>query len=149
VVHVAIHKRADASTSHPTPPVSSTSRTRVEALALSRPLVFAWFHFFDLVRPKRGPSLSEATKGPTTCNLVELRGRALKNYGVTDTGKHGIATARTKSDRHNSMFDREVNQFGTAAKAVHLHHLVLMEFDSSRRNRKFARNLLRRASFRQ
>src|ERR1700722_772472 len=84
-----------------------------------------------------------------TCNLVELRGHALKNYGVTDVGKQGIATAMTKSDRHNSVFDREVNQFGTAAKSVHLHHLVLMEFDSSRRNRKFARNLLRRASFRQ
>jgi len=64
-------------------------------------------------------------------------------------GKQGIPTAMTKSDRHNSMFDREVNQFGTAAKSVHLHYLVLMEFDSSRRNRKLARNLLRRASFRE
>jgi hypothetical protein len=124
------------------------SRTRVEALALSRPLVFAWFHF-RLGASQGRPSLSEATKGPMTCNLVELRGHALKNYGVTDMGKQGIATAMTKSDRHNSVFDREVNQFGTAAKSVHLHHLVLMEFDSSRRNRKFARNLLRRASFRQ
>jgi hypothetical protein len=102
--------------------------------------------FFNLARPGR-PNLSETTKGPTTCNLVELRGHALKNYGVTDMGKHGIATARNKSDRHNSLFDREVNQFSAAAKSVHLHHLVLMEFDSSRRNRKLARNLLRRASF--
>jgi hypothetical protein len=130
------------------PPVSSMSRTTVEALALSRPLVFAWFHF-RLGASQRGPSLSEATKGPTTCNLVELRGPALKNYGVTDMGKQGIAAAMTKSDRHNSMFDREVNQFGAAAKSVHLHHLVLMEFDSARRNRKLARNLLRRPSFRE
>ncbi len=90
------------------PPVSSMSRTMVEALALSRPLVFAWFHF-RLGASQGGPSLGEATKAPTTCNLVELRGHALKNYGVTDMGKHGIATAMTKSDRHNSMFDREVN----------------------------------------
>jgi hypothetical protein len=129
-------------------PVSSMSRTMVEALALSRPLVFAWFHFSTWRVPRR-TSLSEATKGPTTCNLVELRGHALKNYGVTDMGKRGIATAMTKSDRHDSMFDREVNQFGTAAKSVHLHHLVLMELDSSRRNRKLARNLLRRSSFRE
>ena len=129
-------------------PVSSMSRTMVEALALSRPLVFAWFHFSTWRVPRR-TSLSEATKGPTTCNLVELRGHALKNYGVTDMGKRGIATAMTKSDRHDSMFDREVNQFGTAAKSVHLHHLVLMELDSSRRNRKLARNLLRRPSFRE
>ena len=104
---------------------------------------------FDLARPKEGQALSEATKGPTTCNLVELRGHGLKNYGVADMGKQGIPTARNKSDRHNSMFDREVNQFRTAAKSVHLHHLVLMEFDSSRRNRKLARNLLRGASFRE
>jgi hypothetical protein len=32
-------------------PVSSMSRTTVEALALSRPLVFAWFHF-STWRPK-------------------------------------------------------------------------------------------------
>ena len=104
---------------------------------------------FRLGASQGWPNLSEATKGATTCNLVELRGHALKNYEVTDTGKQGIATAMTKSDRHNSMFDREVNQFGTAAKSVHLHHLVLMEFDSSRGNRKLARNLLRRASFRE
>ena len=130
------------------PPLSSMSRTTVQTLALSRPLVFAWFHF-STWRVPRGPSLSYATKGPTTCNLVELRGRPLKNYGVTDVGKQGIPRARNKSDRHNSMFDREVNQFRTAAKSVHLHHLVLMEFDSSRRNRKLARNLLRGASFRE
>ena len=130
------------------PPVSSMSRTTIEAPALSCPLVFAWFHF-RLGASQGWPNLSEATKGATTCNLVELRGHALKNYGVTDTGKQGIATAMTKSDRHNPMFDREVNQFGTAAKSVHLHHLVLMEFDSSRRNCKLARNLLRRASFRE
>jgi hypothetical protein len=104
--------------------------------------------FFDLARPRR-PSISEATKGPTACNLVELRGHALKIYGVTDMGKQGIPTARNKSDRHNSMFDGEMNQFGTAAKSVHLHHLVLMEFDSSRRNSELARNLLRGASFRE
>jgi hypothetical protein len=75
-------------------PVSSMSRTMVEALALSRPLVFAWFHFSTWRVPRR-TSLSEATKGPTTCNLVELRGHALKNYGVTDMGKQGIATAMT------------------------------------------------------
>jgi hypothetical protein len=38
----------------------------------------------------------------------------------------------TNQDRHNSMFDREVNRFSTAAKSVHLPHLVLMEFDSAR-----------------
>jgi hypothetical protein len=130
------------------PPVSSMSRTTVEALALSRPLVLAG-SIFRLGVSQRGLSLSEATKGRTTCNLVELRGHALKNYGVPDIGKQGIAAAVTKSDCHNSMFDREVNQFGAAAKSVHLHHLVLMELDSSRRNRKFARNLLCRASFRQ
>jgi hypothetical protein len=124
------------------------SRTTVEVLALSRQLVFAG-SIFRLGASRGWPSLSEAMEGAATCNLVELRGHALKNYGVADMGKQGIATAVTKSDRHNSMFDREVNQFGTAAKAVHLHHLVLMEFDSARRNRKFARNLLRRASFRQ
>jgi hypothetical protein len=122
------------------------SRTRFEALALSRPLVFAG-SIFRLGAFHGGPSLSEATKGGTTCNLVELRGHALKNYGVTDMRKQGAVGAMTKSDRHNSMFDREVNQFGTAAKSVHVHHLILMEFDSTRRNCKFARNLLRRASF--
>ena len=39
------------------------------------------------------------------------------------------------------MFDREVNQFSAAAKFVHLRYFVLMEFDSSRRNRKLAGNL--------
>jgi hypothetical protein len=115
---------------------------------LNRPLVFAW-SIFRLGASRGWPSLSEATKGAATCNLVELRGHALKNYGVANMGKHGIATAMTKSDRHNSVFDREVNQFGAAAKSVHLHHLILMEFDSSRRDRKLARNLLRRASFRE
>jgi hypothetical protein len=124
------------------------SRTTVEVLALSRQLVFAG-SIFRLGASRGWPSLSEAMEGAATCNLVELRGHALKNYGVTDMGKQGIPTATTKLDRHNSMFDREMNQFGTAAKSVHLHHLVLMEFDSSRRNRKFARNLLRRASFRE
>ena len=51
-------------------------------------------------------------------------------------GKQGIATATT-----NPMFDREVNQFSTAAKLVHLHHSVLMEFDGPRRNRKLGGNL--------
>jgi hypothetical protein len=124
------------------------SRTTVDALALSRRLSSPG-SIFRLGASPGGPSPSEATKGRTICNLVELRGQALKNYGVSDMGKQGIATAMTKSDRHNSMFDREVNQFGTAAKSVHLHHLVLMEFDSTRRNRKFARNLLRGASFRE
>jgi hypothetical protein len=45
----------------------------------------------------------------------------------------------TKSDRHNSMFDREVNQFSTAAKSVHFHHLVLVEFDNARGHRAGAR----------
>ena len=125
------------------------SRTTSEALPFSRPLASSWFHFSTWRVPRMAKLLPKATKGTTTCNLVELRGHALKNYGVTDTGKQNIATATTESDRHNSMFDREVNQFSTAAKSLHLHHLVLMEFDSSRRNRKFARNLLRRASFRQ
>ena len=135
-------------TCHRTPPVSSMSRTKFEALAFSRPPAFAG-SIFRLGAPQGGPSLTDATNGPTTCNLVELRGHAMKNYEVTDMGKQGIPTARNKSDRHNSMFDREMNQFGTAAKSVHLHHLVLMEFDSSRRNRELARNLLRGASFRE
>ena len=45
------------------PPVSSMSRTTVEALALSCPLVFAWFHFFDLARPKEGQALVRLRKG--------------------------------------------------------------------------------------
>ena len=124
------------------PPVSSMSRTTVVALALRRPLVFAWFHFLTWRVPRGGQALVRLRKGGTTCNLVELRGHALKNYGVTDMGKHGIATARNKSDRHNPMFDREVNEFSTAAKSVHLHHLVFMEFDSSSGNRKITRDLL-------
>src|ERR1700722_3008286 len=93
--------------------------------------------------------LPKATKGTRTCNLVELRGRALKNYEVTEMGKGRHYRAMAKSDRHNPMFDREVNEFGAAPKTVHLHHLVLMEFDSSRRNRQLGRNLLCRASFRE
>ena len=105
------------------------SQTTVEELALSRPLVFAWF-IFRLDASRGWPRLSEPTKGATTCNLVELRGHTLKNYGVTIWT--GIAAATAKSDRYNSMFDREVNQFGAAMEPVQLHHLVLMEFDSSR-----------------
>ena len=30
------------------------------------------------------------------------------------------------------MLDREVNTFSANAKSVHLHHLVLVEFDSAR-----------------
>ena len=46
------------------------------------------------------------------------------------------------------MLDREVNKFSATAKSVRLHHLVLVEFDSSRGNRKVARNLLRRTPLR-
>jgi hypothetical protein len=35
------------------PPVSSMSQTTLEALALSRPLVFAWFHFSTWRVPRR------------------------------------------------------------------------------------------------
>jgi hypothetical protein len=52
------------------------------------------------------------------------------------------------SDRGDPMLDREVNKFGATVKSVHLHHLVLVEFDSSRRNRKIAGNLLRRTALR-
>ena len=41
----------------------------------------------------------------------------------------GTATA---SDRCDPMLDREVNKLNTNAKSVHLHHLVLVEFDSAR-----------------
>ena len=53
------------------------------------------------------------------------------------------------SDRRDPMLDREVNQFGATVKSVHFHHLVLVEFDGARGNRKIARNLLRRTSLRE
>jgi hypothetical protein len=148
-LQVATYERGDALTCHRTPPVSSMSRTEFEGAGFESAACLRWFHFSTWRVPGMAKLLPKATKGPTTCNLVELRGQALKNYGVTDTGKQNIATATTKSDCHNSMFDREMNQFGTAAKSVHLHHLVLMEFDSSRRNSELARDLLRGASFRE
>ena len=101
----------------------------IESPACLRQVPFPTWRVSRMAKP------SEATKGSMTCNLVELRGHALKNYGVTDRGKQGSATAMTKSDGRDSVFDREVDKFGTAAKSVHFHHLVLMEFDSSRRNR--------------
>jgi hypothetical protein len=54
-VHVATYKRADASACHPTPPVSSMSRTTLQALALSRPLVFPG-SIFRLGASQGGPS---------------------------------------------------------------------------------------------
>ena len=46
------------------------------------------------------------------------------------------------------MLDCEVNELSAAAKSVHLHHLVPVELDSSRGNRKIVRNLFRRTPFR-
>ena len=46
--------------------------------------------------------------------------------------KENQGTPRPQSDRCDPMLDREANKFGTAAKSVHLHHLVLMQFDSAR-----------------
>jgi hypothetical protein len=55
----------------------------VEALALSHPLVLPG-PFFRFGASHGWPKLGEATRGPTACNLVELRGEALKNYEVID-----------------------------------------------------------------
>ena len=46
------------------------------------------------------------------------------------------------------MLDRELNELGSSLKAMHLHHLILVEFDSSRRNRKIVRDRFRRTPFR-
>ena len=54
--------------------------------------------FFDW-RVQRWPNSGDITKCAMTRNLVELRGYALKNYGVMEARKEGIATATTKSDR--------------------------------------------------
>jgi len=53
------------------------------------------------------------------------------------------------SDGCDPILDREVNKFSTAVKSVHLHHLVLVEFDSSRGNRQIVCNLLRRTPLRE
>src|SRR5262245_19993562 len=37
-------------------------------------------------------------------------------------------------DRHDSVLDGEMNELGIAVEALRLHHLVLVKFDSSRRN---------------
>jgi hypothetical protein len=58
-----------------------------EALAFSRPLASSWFHFSTWRVPRMAELLPKATKGAATCNLVELRGQALKNYGVTEARK--------------------------------------------------------------
>ena len=86
---------------------------------------------------------SEATERVGACNLVELRGYALKNYEVAHAGISARAATMTNSDGRDPMLDREVDKFSTTAKSVHFHHLVLVKFDSSRRNRKIARDLLR------
>ncbi len=52
----------------------------------------------------------------------------------------------TISDGRDPMLDRKVNKGGAAAKSVHFHHLVFVKFDSSRGNRKIARNLLCRTA---
>ena len=54
----------------------------------------------------------------------------------------------TTSDRRDPMLDGEMNKFSATMKSVHLHHLVLVEFNSSRGNRKIACNLLRRTPLR-
>ena len=63
-------------------------------------------------------------------------------------GKSRRAATMTISDGRDPKLDREVNKFSTTAKTVRLHHLVLVEFDSSRGNRKIARNLLHRTPLR-
>src|SRR5579871_4451186 len=60
--------------------------------------------------------------------------------------KPSHAATMAISDRSDPMLNREVNELSTAAKSVHLHHLVLMKLDSSRRNRQVACNLLRRTA---
>jgi hypothetical protein len=94
------------------------------------------------------PIGSDATQWAAACNLVELRGGALKNYEVAHVTKSTHAATMAILDRRDPVLNREVNQFGAAAKSVHLHHLVLVEFDSSRGNRKIARDLLRRTPLR-
>ena len=74
--------------------------------------------------------IRKRTQTAAARNLVELRGHALKNYEVAHEGKSRHAA--TTSDRCDPMLDREVNKFNTNAKSVHLHHLVLVEFDSVR-----------------
>jgi hypothetical protein len=74
--------------------------------------------------------IRKRTQTAAARNLVELRGRTLKNYEVAHEGKSRHAA--TASDRCDPMLDREANKFNTAAKSVHLHHLVLVEFDSAR-----------------
>ena len=81
--------------------------------------------------------IRKRTQTAAARNLVELRGRTLKNYEVAHEGKSRHAA--TASDRCDPMFDRELNQVGAAAKSVNLHHLVLVEFDSARGHRRVPR----------
>jgi hypothetical protein len=81
--------------------------------------------------------IRKRTQTAAARNLVELRGRTLKNYEVAHEGKSGHAA--TASDRCDPMLDREANKFNTNAKSVHLHHLVLVEFDNARGHRAGAR----------
>ena len=92
---------------------------------------------------------SQATKTAAERNLVELRGHALKNYEVARVGKSSHAATMPISDRRDPILDREVNKLSAAVKSVHFHDLVLVEFNSSRGNRKIARNLLRRTPLRE
>jgi hypothetical protein len=77
--------------------------------------------------------IRKCTQTAAARNLVELRGRTLKNYEVAHEGKSRHAA--TTSDRCDPMLDREVNKLNTNAKSVHLHHLALVEFDSARGHR--------------
>jgi hypothetical protein len=44
----------------------------------------------------------------------------------------GIPVARHASDRHNPVFDREVDQLGGVMQTQCFHHLVLVKFHRSR-----------------
>ena len=59
-------------------------------------------------------------------------------------GKSSHTATTAVSDRRDPMLDREVNKLSAAIQSVHFHHLVLVEFNSSRGNREVARNLLGR-----
>ena len=114
----------------------------------TRPLTVLGRSISDVARVPR--TLRKSTETASARDLVELRGHALKNYGgLHMPEKSRPRRAMTKSDRSDPMLDREVNELSTAVKSVHLHHLVLVEFDGSRGNRKVARNLLRRTPLRE
>jgi hypothetical protein len=87
-------------------------------------------------------------RGPGRCDLVNLRGGTMKNYGqrtrpprrrrwqfAEDAGLQvGKATRHASiSNRHDAVFDGEVNELGVAVQPVRFHHLVLMKFDGPRR----------------